>query len=199
MVSGFPDGGGISGGSDFLSGRSMNRRTHPFLFFTFFLSLSSSQPAPPLQSQTLVLNRLPSPPQSLSWSDADEESQPLTSSPSGGDPESADSIFSVQLHHVDALSSNTTTPQQLFNSRLLRDASRVKSIEFISTAGAGFDGGASNSSPSRPAQTLDWPVPRPMKTTRKRPPSAEAEPTAKLFGRRSLTGGGHRDMGASAG
>ncbi|CAL1391275.1 unnamed protein product [Linum trigynum] len=109
----------------------------PFLFFTFFLSLSSSQPAPPLQSQTLVLNRLPSPPQSLSWSDADEESQPLTSSPGGGDPESADSIFSVQLHHVDALSSNTTTPQQLFNSRLLRDASRVKSIEFISAAGPG--------------------------------------------------------------
>ncbi|CAI0450429.1 unnamed protein product [Linum tenue] len=109
----------------------------PFLFFTFFLSLSSSHPAPPLQSQTLVLNRLPSPPQSLSWSDADEESQPLTSSPGGGDPGSADSIFSVQLHHVDALSSNTTTPQQLFNSRLLRDASRVKSIEFVSAAAVG--------------------------------------------------------------
>ncbi|CAI0555542.1 unnamed protein product [Linum tenue] len=117
----------------------------PFLFLTFVLSLSPSQPAPLLQSQTLVLNRLPSPPQSLSWSDADEESQPSSSS-AGGDPESADSIFSLQLHHVDALSPNGTTPQQLFNSRLLRDASRVKSIEFASAAAVGRGAGAGFSS-----------------------------------------------------
>ncbi|CAN0889599.1 Aspartyl protease family protein 2 [Linum grandiflorum] len=116
------------------------RRISPFLFFfsfTLFVSLSSS-----LQSQSLTLTTLPSPPQSLSWSDADDEaSDPFTSSDLA-----AEFTTSVQLHHVDALSSNST-PQQLFNSRLIRDASRVEKIESVSAAAAaGGSGGAGFSS-----------------------------------------------------
>ncbi|CAI0389218.1 unnamed protein product [Linum tenue] len=120
----------------------------PFLLiaFTFFLSLTPSLPAPLPKSQTLILNRLPSPPQSLSWTDANDESQPLASIATGDlqSPDSAAaaaSIFTVQLHHIDALSSNRT-PQELFHSRLLRDASRVDTIQSAVTAAAGGRGGA---------------------------------------------------------
>ncbi|CAN1793951.1 Aspartyl protease family protein 2 [Linum perenne] len=117
----------------------------PFLFFSFtFLFLFPSIQSQQLHSQTLTLTSLPSPPQSLSWSDSDDESTSsdlLSSSAASTDA----SIFSVQLHHVDALSSNST-PQQLFHSRLVRDASRVKSIESVSAAAGGGGGAASGSS-----------------------------------------------------
>ncbi|KAJ7951309.1 Protein ASPARTIC PROTEASE IN GUARD CELL 1-like [Quillaja saponaria] len=74
------------------------------------------------QTQTLVLNSLPNP-VTVSLPESEALSVPDTSE---SDPESSNT-FSVQLHHVDALSFNKT-PEQLFNLRLQRDALRVKSF-----------------------------------------------------------------------
>ncbi|CAL1371312.1 unnamed protein product [Linum trigynum] len=71
---------------------------------------------PPFSSASFPGTTLPLP--SSINNIAHHSTQPSTSSASG-DPRSAYSIFSVEMHHVDALSSNGTTP----NSRLLRDAS----------------------------------------------------------------------------
>ncbi|KAJ7962586.1 Protein ASPARTIC PROTEASE IN GUARD CELL 1-like [Quillaja saponaria] len=92
-----------------------------------FLSAASSEPFQ-CQTQTQLLHSLPTP-SILSWPELSETFSPETSE---SDPESS-TTFSVQLHHIDALSFNKT-PEQLFNHRLQRDAHRVKSLTSL-TAG----------------------------------------------------------------
>ncbi|PON36480.1 Aspartic peptidase [Parasponia andersonii] len=97
------------------------RNTH-FFFFSFsaiFVTLSTAL-TDPIQYQTLVVNTLSTPP-TLSW----PESQ-LSGSDPGPDSET-ESTLSLQLHHLDALSTDQS-PEQLFDLRLQRDAMRVKSL-----------------------------------------------------------------------
>ncbi|WCJ22426.1 Eukaryotic aspartyl protease family protein [Euphorbia peplus] len=90
-----------------------------FLSVTLIISVTADY-------QTLILNPLPSHP-SLSWEE---------DTTTGEDEElSPHSTFSVQLHHIDALSSNRT-PSELFKLRLDRDAARVTGISSLSTAAA---------------------------------------------------------------
>ncbi|KAF7826189.1 aspartyl protease family protein 2-like [Senna tora] len=89
--------------------------TNLFLFLSVAAVISSLSAAA-LQTQSLFLHSLPHPP-TLSW----PESQSLES-----DPGSSDAI-SLDLHHLDAISSNKS-PEQLFNLRLQRDAARVQSF-----------------------------------------------------------------------
>ncbi|KAL3536700.1 hypothetical protein ACH5RR_000066 [Cinchona calisaya] len=100
-------------------------------FFVSLFSLSFSSTTTHLQYQTFVLNSLPKPPQSLSSStdyDAGLEEFDLQSTTNKN-------VFSLQLHHVDALSpSSDATPESLFNLRLQRDAVRVKSISDLAAA-----------------------------------------------------------------
>ncbi|KAJ8748472.1 hypothetical protein K2173_003368 [Erythroxylum novogranatense] len=86
----------------------------------------------PPEYQTLVINPLPLP-SALSWTESDSETETTTL---GRDPDSVN----LQLHHIDALSFNST-PQDLFNLRLQRDASRVKSITSLAAAAAAAEGG----------------------------------------------------------
>ncbi|XP_038682697.1 aspartyl protease family protein 2-like [Tripterygium wilfordii] len=105
------------------------RATHLFSFTISLLFLSSTA----LNYQTLVPKSLPSPP-TLSWT----ESETLSfSEPDTNTTRTLD----VELHHIDALSLNKT-PQQLFNLRLQRDASRVKSL--ISVAEEAIKGSGVN-------------------------------------------------------
>ncbi|XP_020538478.1 aspartyl protease family protein 2 [Jatropha curcas] len=103
-----------------------------FLFFSFtiFLSLSTTLSSP-LDYQTLVLNPLPRQ-TALSWPAADSEAETLT--------DTADSTtFSLQLHHIDALSNNKT-PQDLFGERLQRDAFRVEALSSVAASAVGAGG-----------------------------------------------------------
>ncbi|PRQ58485.1 putative nepenthesin [Rosa chinensis] len=86
------------------------------LIFTLLLSFSAA-----LDHQTLLLSPLPSAP-TLSQ----PESFSAISEP---DPDS----LSLQLHHLDALSSNQT-PSQLFHLRLHRDALRFTSLTSLAAA-----------------------------------------------------------------
>ncbi|KAJ4827841.1 Aspartyl protease protein 2 [Turnera subulata] len=102
------------------------------LFFSFSISLLlSSSATTPLQYQTLTPTSLPHPPTSLSWSDSDSDESSLAAE----QPYSVDSPteFSVQLHHLDALSLNRT-PQDLFNLRLKRDSSRVQALTSLASS-----------------------------------------------------------------
>lgn len=93
------------------------------------LSLSTSDS---LQLQTLVLRSLPKPASSLSWDVKDEPDTILPDFELQSSLQSQNTTtttFSAQLHHVDLLSpSFNATSESLFNSRLQRDALRVKSI-----------------------------------------------------------------------
>ncbi|OAY49009.1 aspartyl protease family protein 2 [Manihot esculenta] len=99
--------------------------------FTIFLSLSTTS-SHSHHYQTLVLNPLPSQP-ILS----DSQAETLTSTET--DP--TESTFSVQLHHIDALSLNKT-PQELFSLRLYRDSSRVKALSSLAASAAAAGGRA---------------------------------------------------------
>ncbi|XP_015968365.1 aspartyl protease family protein 2 [Arachis duranensis] len=100
-------------------------------FLAFFLSLSAAAAATSnFQTQTLTVNTLPHPP-ILSWPES--ESKSISDfDPAESEAEST-AIFSLQLHHIDALSTNTT-PHQLFNLRLQRDAARVHALTSIAAA-----------------------------------------------------------------
>lgn len=110
------------------------------IFLPFFSLSFSTTITTQLEYQTFVLNSLPKPPQSLSWSSHDE---PETEHAEAGlefDPQSSSTsnTFSVQLHPVDAISlSSDATPESVFNLRLQRDAVRVKSISDLAVPGRG--------------------------------------------------------------
>ena len=97
-----------------------------FFFYLFTSSSSSSSASLQYQTQTLVLNSLPTP-QTLSW----PESESLDST----EP-NPDSTSTLQLHHVDSLSFNKT-PEQLFHQRLQRDALRAEALATVNS-GKGF-------------------------------------------------------------
>ncbi|MED6180165.1 Aspartyl protease protein 2 [Stylosanthes scabra] len=99
-------------------------------FLAFFLSLSAAAATSNFQTQTLAVNTLPHPP-TLSWPESEPESL-SDFDPTESELESA-AALSLQLHHIDALSSNTT-PHQLFNLRLQRDAARVHALTSIAAA-----------------------------------------------------------------
>ncbi|KAL3517304.1 hypothetical protein ACH5RR_024206 [Cinchona calisaya] len=105
-----------------------------FLFLSIFLpSISSSTTTShELHYQTFILTSLPKPLQSsLSWT-ADDQPQTILSQ-----EEPSSNTFSVQLHHLDALSpSDARTPESLFSLRLQRDAVRAKSISHLAAAAA---------------------------------------------------------------
>ncbi|XP_027350940.1 aspartyl protease family protein 2 [Abrus precatorius] len=88
-------------------------------FFSFALSFSLSTATFPFQTQTLPLHSLPHAP-TLSWPQSEPLSEP---DPTEAEPEA----ISLHLHHIDTLSYNTT-PEQLFNLRLQRDAARVEAL-----------------------------------------------------------------------
>uniref|UniRef100_A0A6N2NDH2 Peptidase A1 domain-containing protein n=1 Tax=Salix viminalis TaxID=40686 RepID=A0A6N2NDH2_SALVM len=88
--------------------------------------------------QTLTINPLPEKP-TLSWADTEPESETQTLSDSTSSEASTPTSLSVQLHHLDALSSDKT-PQDLFNSRLTRDASRVRSLTSLAAAAGRTNG-----------------------------------------------------------
>ncbi|GMI73646.1 hypothetical protein like AT1G01300 [Hibiscus trionum] len=92
------------------------------LLFSFSAAFSS-----PFELQTLLPRPLPSPP-TLSWHDSELESSSLEET-SQFDPVSSNTTLEVQLelHHVDALSSEDT-PELLFDLRLQRDALRSETI-----------------------------------------------------------------------
>ncbi|KAJ8900487.1 hypothetical protein K2173_025264 [Erythroxylum novogranatense] len=98
-----------------------------FLFTTllFLHTVLSST----LHYQSLVINSLPVP-SALTGTN----SEPETVTAVASDQESLDfNGVDLELHHVDALSSNST-PQDLFNSRLRRDALRVESLTSLAVA-----------------------------------------------------------------
>lgn len=102
------------------------------LLSIFFLSTATViSVSTPLQHQTLVLKPLPSAPV-LSWLESETLWQPQWETLVPG-AESNASDISVQLHHIDALSSNKT-PQALFHLRLQRDAARVSALSSLSAA-----------------------------------------------------------------
>lgn len=101
-----------------------------FLFsssiFLLLFSLSAAVSSP-FHLQTLVLRPLPQPP-NLSWQDSQPESDSLVET-SELDTVNSNTTLEVQLdlHHVDALSSEET-PERLFDLRLQRDAYRAETI-----------------------------------------------------------------------
>uniref|UniRef100_A0A2N9HLY6 Uncharacterized protein n=1 Tax=Fagus sylvatica TaxID=28930 RepID=A0A2N9HLY6_FAGSY len=111
--------------------RPMEPKPRNALLFTtliFYLCTSSSSASLQYQTQTLVLNSLPTP-QTLSW----PESESLDST----EP-NLDSTSTLQLHHVDSLSfSFNKTPEQLFHLRLQRDALRAEALATVNS-GKGF-------------------------------------------------------------
>ncbi|XVE77287.1 hypothetical protein DITRI_Ditri13aG0050200 [Diplodiscus trichospermus] len=90
------------------------------------LSLSAAVSSP-CQLQTLLPRPLPSPP-TLSWKDSELESDSLVET-SEFDTVNSNSTLEVrlELHHVDALSSDET-PERLFDLRLQRDALRAETV-----------------------------------------------------------------------
>ncbi|KAL5061293.1 hypothetical protein RYX36_032897 [Vicia faba] len=98
-----------------------NKKTLLFLLLAISFTLSSTTTITRFQTQTLTINSLPNP-STLSWPEqflSDHSQEELLSDHS--------QPLSLQLHHVDSLSSNKT-PQQLFHLRLQRDAARVQSF-----------------------------------------------------------------------
>ncbi|GAB4844605.1 Aspartyl protease protein 2 [Ancistrocladus abbreviatus] len=91
------------------------------VLFSFFCSLSLSLSSS-FQHQTLVVNSLPKPSSLLPFHQTQEFSEPETST-----------TLSVQLHHIDSLSVNSTA-EELFSLRLKRDALRVKALNNIAAA-----------------------------------------------------------------
>ncbi|KAM1053360.1 hypothetical protein ACFX15_000799 [Malus domestica] len=112
----------------------MERKATLPLFFlslaAIFLSLSSA-----LDHQTLLLNPLPTPPTTLSWTDTVSESETAQLDPNSPSATTTPTpnTLSVQLHHIDAVALNKT-PTQLFNLRLQRDAFRVKTLTSLAAA-----------------------------------------------------------------
>ncbi|XP_065860194.1 aspartyl protease family protein 2 [Euphorbia lathyris] len=107
---------------------------NPLLFILFSLSTIFTVHA---DYQTLFLNPLPSQP-TLSWEE-DTESITAATDLTGADETPDSTSFSVQLHHIDALSSNRT-PEELFRLRLDRDASRFQGISSLSASAAAAPG-----------------------------------------------------------
>lgn len=99
----------------------------------FFLSTSSSASLQ-TQTQTLLLNPLTAPQTTLSWLEPESESL-SSSTTTEADPDS-NSTATLQLHHIDSLSSNKT-PDQLFHLKLQRDALRVDSLLSLAAAKRG--------------------------------------------------------------
>lgn len=101
---------------------------------TFLPSISSTTTTTPLELdyQTFIPTSLPKPPQSLSWTSSDHEPQTTLSQEHASATESQSNTFSLELHHVDALSlSPDASPESLFSLRLQRDALRAKSISDV--------------------------------------------------------------------
>ncbi|KAJ6343983.1 hypothetical protein OIU76_005674 [Salix suchowensis] len=120
-----------------MEGKARNASTLFFSFACIFLSLSTATTtlSTSLQFQTLTLNPLPNRPSTISWADTEPEIQTSIDPTASEASSSATTFLSVQLHHIDALSSDKSS-QDLFNSRLARDAARVKSlISLAATAG----------------------------------------------------------------
>uniref|UniRef100_A0A803NV94 Peptidase A1 domain-containing protein n=1 Tax=Cannabis sativa TaxID=3483 RepID=A0A803NV94_CANSA len=111
------------------------------LFFSFttaiFVAFSSAL-TDSTHYQTLLVNTLSTPP-TLSW----PETELTASDP---DPES-ESETTLQLHHIDALTTDLT-PEQLFHLRLHRDATRVRSLASLVAARNGSGVGAGSGSGS---------------------------------------------------
>lgn len=113
--------------------RKMKPNNNALLFLLLTISFSLSTAAVShFETQSLTLNSLPHQP-TLSWPESEEEEEELSIPESeGSDPET----LSLQLHHIDALSS-TKTPEQLFHLRLQRDAARAES--FFTTSAAALN------------------------------------------------------------
>ncbi|KAK4746455.1 hypothetical protein SAY87_012767 [Trapa incisa] len=112
-------------------------------FFSAAVVSVVSATAPPPQYQTLLVKPFPSVP-TLSWPEV--ESLPESQSDSvflGAKTPVAASVLSLQLHHIDALSSNAT-PQALFGLRLQRDAARVEALSALAAASVPDGFGAIN-------------------------------------------------------
>ncbi|TYJ26882.1 hypothetical protein E1A91_A07G151100v1 [Gossypium mustelinum] len=106
--------------------KSRNNRLFHSSIILLLVSLSAALSSP-FQLQTLLPRPLPSAP-TLSWHDSEPESNSLQET-SQLDPLSSNTTLEVQLelHHVDALSSEDT-PELLFDLRLQRDALRSGTI-----------------------------------------------------------------------
>nr|KJB09627.1 hypothetical protein B456_001G154400 [Gossypium raimondii] len=106
--------------------KSRNNRLFHSSIILLLVSLSAALSSP-FQLQTLLPRPLPSAP-TLSWHDSEPESNSLEET-SQLDPLSSNTTLEVQLelHHVDALSSEDT-PELLFDLRLQRDALRSGTI-----------------------------------------------------------------------
>ncbi|CAK9136906.1 unnamed protein product [Ilex paraguariensis] len=109
----------------------MEGKAIPFLFSFIFLSLTVTF-AGELHYQTLVLSPLPKPQSLPIWT---QDSQTLSVlEPEQTTTESySETTVSLQLHHIDSLSSSSSskfniTPEALFNLRLQRDSVRVKTL-----------------------------------------------------------------------
>ena len=140
--------------------RPMEPKPRNALLFTtliFYLCISSSSASLQYQTQTLVLNSLPTP-QTLSW----PESESLDST----EP-NPDSTSTLQLHHVDSLSfSFNKTPEQLFHLRLQRDAFKAEALAAVNSSKGFSSSGSSahrvrNATP-RVTQSSAQPNPDPM-------------------------------------
>ncbi|CAK9165767.1 unnamed protein product [Ilex paraguariensis] len=106
----------------------MEGKTITVLFSFIFLSLSTTF-ASELEYQTLIPHPLPKPQSLPTWTQDSEthtipEQEQITAEPY------SETTVSLQLHHIDSLSSSSlnTTPDTLFNLRLRRDYVRVKAL-----------------------------------------------------------------------
>lgn len=115
-------------------------KTAPLLLLLSIFAASLLLPAlsAPARLQPLVLRPLPSRPAPVSWPES-EAAAAAASSETEAESDSATSL-SVELQHVDALSSDLS-PQALFQLRLQRDASRVQSISDLAVAAAAAPAG----------------------------------------------------------
>lgn len=103
-----------------LSKMEAKHTAFPFIFSLLaLLSLSAALS----DFQTLVPRPLPTSP-ALSWPESDADSDSFSESETG---------FTLQLHHLDALSLNST-PEELFHTRLQRDAIRVQKLSSLGGA-----------------------------------------------------------------
>ncbi|XP_030540914.1 aspartyl protease family protein 2 [Rhodamnia argentea] len=105
-----------------------------------------------LQTHSLVLRPLPSPPTLASWPESEAESAAFSSesetssSAAAAAAAATSTALSMELQHIDALSFNLT-PQALFHLRLQRDASRVQSLSELAVAAAAASPGGNASLP----------------------------------------------------
>lgn len=111
------------------------------LLFSSFASLLPALSTPTtlqLQTHSLLLRPLPSPP-TLAWPESESEfeseaeSTAFSSESETSSSSSATTTLSMDLQHIDALSFNLTA-QALFHLRLQRDASRVQSLSELAVA-----------------------------------------------------------------